>query len=297
VIVAADWVGMSEQDRIPVANALTGDTNQLMRFTDRLHQAMANFIAVGSVAQGALANHTALQTPAGPAYDPAALYFHGNSMGHILGGTYVALSPSIERAALGVGGANFSFIMFRAQPFALFLLLMEAEFPSMLDQQRLSAMTQFGFDRIDPLTYAPRLLDSTLPGSPAARRVLLQVGIGDPAVPPLSAHLQARTLGLPEVAPAPRAIWGLAPKTGAIDGSALAEFDFHVSPEPGVLAIPPAGDNPVHEGVRRLAAAREQLSRFLKPGGAARDDRDLVHRVVAREQLGDDGVARPRGTR
>ncbi len=267
VIVAADWVGMSEQDRIPVANALTGDTNQLMRFTDRLHQAMANFIAVGSVAQGALANHAALQTPAGPAYDPAALYFHGNSMGHILGGTYVALSPSIERAALGVGGANFSFIMFRAQPFALFLLLMEAEFPSMLDQQRLSAMTQFGFDRIDPLTYAPRLLENTLPGSPAARRVLLHVGMGDPAVPPLSAHLQARTLGLPEVAPAPRAIWGLAPKTGAIDGSALAEFDFHVSPEPGVLAIPPAGDNPVHEGVRRLAAAREQLSRFLKPGG------------------------------
>ena len=138
----------------------------------------------------------------------------------------------------------------------------------MLDQQRLSAMTQFGFDRIDPLTYAPRLLENTLPGSPAARRVLLHVGMGDPAVPPLSAHLQARTLGLPEVAPAPRAIWGLAPKTGAIDGSALAEFDFHVSPEPGVLAIPPAGDNPVHEGVRRLAAAREQLSRFLKPGGA-----------------------------
>lgn len=267
VVVSANWVGMSDDDRIKVTDALLGDTENLMRFTDRLHQAMANFIVVGVLAQTALGMAPELQTPAGPAYDPTRLYFHGNSLGHILGASYVALSPSIERAALGVGGSNFSFIMFRSQPFNLFLLLMGQVAPSKLDQQRLSYMTQLSFDRVDPLTYAPHLLSDTLPGSPAERRLLMHVGMGDPSVPPLSAHLYARSVGLPEVAPAPRELWGIEEKSGSIDGSAIAEFDFGIDPEPGFQAIPPVASNPVHEGVRRLPAAREQLSRFLKPGG------------------------------
>ncbi|MBK7584904.1 MAG: hypothetical protein IPI67_32530 [Myxococcales bacterium] len=267
VVLAANWVGMSDEDRIKVTDALIGDTSNIMLFTDRLHQAMANFIAVGALAQGELAKRPELMTPAGPAYDPSTLYFHGNSLGHILGSSYVALSPSIERAALGVGGADFSFMMFRAQPFALFLLLMGNVLPSKLDQLRLSFMTQLSFDRIDPIMYAPRLLSNTFAGSPAARRVLLHSGIGDPAVPPLSAELQARSLGVPQVSPAPRPIWGITPVAGLIDGSAFAEFDFKIQPQPGYEAIPPVAQNEVHEGVRRLASAREQISRFLKPGG------------------------------
>lgn len=266
VVVTGDWIGMADEDRIKVTDHLIGDTNQLMLFTDRLHQAMANFIVIGALAQSGLATAPELQTPAGPAYDPAALYFHGNSMGHILGASYVALSPSIERAALGVGGMNFSFMMFRAQPFALFLLLMGDVLPSKLDQQRVSYMTELSFDRVES-SYTPRLLSDTLPGSPASRRVLLHTGIGDPAVPPLSAELQARSLGLPLLSPAPRAVFGLPPTAGPIDGSAIVELDFGIDPEPGVEAIPPVANNPVHEGVRRLPAAREQLSRFLKPGG------------------------------
>jgi hypothetical protein len=267
VVVATNWVGMSDEDRIKVTDALLGDTNNLMRFTDRLHQAMANQIVVGAVAQGALAAAPELATPAGPAYDPKALYFHGNSLGHILGGTYVALSPTVERAALGVGGANFSFIMFRAQPFNLFLVLMGNVLPSKLDQQRVSYMTQLSFDRVDPLTFAPRLLADTFPGGPTARRVLLHIGIGDPSVPPLSAELLARSLGLPTVSPAARPIQGLSQEALPIDGSAIVEFDFGISPEPGHAAIPPVANNEVHEGVRRLPASREQLSRFLMPGG------------------------------
>lgn len=267
VVVTADWVGMSEEDRIKVADGMLADTSRMMQFTDRVHQAMANFIVVGALAQGALAAVPELQTSAGPAYDPSRLYFHGNSMGYILGASYVALSPSIERAALGVGGANFSFIMFRAQPFSFFLLLMGNILPSKLDQLKVSFMTQLSFDRIDPLTYAPRLLEHTFEGSPASRRVLLHAGMGDPSVPPLSAHLHARTLGLPELAPTPRDVYGIPAQAAPIDGSAFVEFDFGIDPEPGVLAIPPAASNPVHEGVRRLAASREQLSRFLEPEG------------------------------
>ena len=97
--------------------------------------------------------------------------------------------------------------------------------------------------------------------------MLLQNGLGDAQVNPLAAELHARALGIRRVANGPREIAGLEPATLPFDGSAIQEFDFHIDPAPGTLAIPPIDDTPVHEAVRRLAAAQEQLSRFLMPNG------------------------------
>jgi hypothetical protein len=36
---------------------------------------------------------------------------------------------------------------------------------------------------------------------------------------------------------------------------------------PGTVADLPSQDNPVHEGVRREAAGRAQVERFLRPNG------------------------------
>ena len=177
---------------------------------------------------------------------------------------------------LGVGGNLFSFIMFRAQPFGLFLNLLANSAPEPVAQLELAFMTQCSFDRIDPLTYAPRLLEDTLPGSPAKRRVLLHIGLGDNAVPPLSAELQARTLGLVQLGPVAKAIPGLEAQNGPIDGSAINELDFGIEPMPGYLAVPPSKDTGVHEEVRRLPTTREQLSRFLKPGGLVEQTCDGV---------------------
>lgn len=276
VIVAADWQGMSEPDRTPVADALVGDTSNVAGFTDRLHQGMANFMALAALAKGPLAEAPELQVTAGAAYDPAELYFVGHSLGYILGSTYVALAPDVERAAMTVGGVNLSFCLFRAQPFGLFLALLGTQLPDFLDQQKFGYLLQLSFDRIDSITYASRMLTNTLPGSPESRRVLLAVGIGDVAVTPLAAELQARSLGIPELSPAPRVVGGLPTAAAPIDGSAFLELDFHVSPEPGVEAVPPTGDNPVHEGVRREPAVREAISRFLKPGGKVEQTCDGV---------------------
>jgi hypothetical protein len=276
VVVATDWIGMSEEDRDKVADTMVADTSNTILFTDRLHQAMANQIALAALAKGALAQAPELQVPAGPAYDPNVVYYYGCSNGHILGGTYVALAPEIERAVLGVGGADYSFMMFRAQPFALFLLVMQTLSSDYLAQQKFGYMTQLMFDRIDPLEYAPHLLENTFPGSPATRRVLMQIGIGDAQVNPLAAHLHARSLGIGHAQPAPRPIFGLSDVTLPFDGSAIEEFDFHADPQPGIQAIPPLADNGVHEGVRATEAAREQLSRFLAPGGKVEQTCDGV---------------------
>ncbi|MEZ4222911.1 MAG: hypothetical protein R3B13_18355 [Polyangiaceae bacterium] len=267
VVVATNWVGMSEQDRFRVVEQLVTKMGDGMRFVDRAHQAMANAIVVGAVAQGELAQRAELQFGAGAAYDPATLYFYGNSMGHILGGTYLALSPDVERGVLGVGGANLSFIMFRARPLAAFLLFVGQVFPDAIDQQKFAALGQLGFDRLDPLSYAPNVLQDTFEGSPATRRVLMQVGIGDSEVNPLAAELHARALGLGTVKTPARAIAGVPEQSTPVDGSALVEFDFKVDPLPGLLAIPPTDSTDVHEGVRRLTASKQQLDGFLRSDG------------------------------
>lgn len=269
VVVATNWIGMSTEDRFRVVEQIVTQPGDSMVFVHRTHQAMANAIVLAALSMGNLATAPELQFPAGPAYDPTALYYYGNSMGHILGGTYLALSPHIERGVLGVGGANLSHIMFRARPLAAFILFVGQVLDDALGQQKFVALGQLGFDPVDPLSYAPRVLQNTLSGSPANREVLLQIGMGDSEVNPLSAHLHARALGIPSLQPAPRAIPGLAEVAAPHDGSAIAEYDFGIDPVPGLLAIPPTDSSEAHEGVRRLEATKKQLDAFLRPGGTA----------------------------
>ena len=266
VVVAADWWGMSNEDRVKVVDLLLNAPNDTMVFTDRVHQAMANFMVVAAAAKGPLASLPELQVTAGAAYDASTLYFYGISQGHILGGTYTALGPEVERTALSVGGANFSLMLFRAGPFVPFLFFVEQNLPDFLDQQKLGAMLQSSFDRVDPITYAPHIVQDGFPDGPAARQILLQIGIGDPAVPNIAAHLHARALGIPELSPAPRDLPAIPAEAGPLD-SALVEFDFGISPWPDRVAKPSIEDNPVHEGVRRTPTAKEQLDRFFRPGG------------------------------
>lgn len=266
VVVAADWWGMSDDDRIKVIEVLLADPGQMLVFTDRVHQAMANFMYVAAAAKGPLATLPELQVPAGPAYDPSALYFYGISQGHILGGTYTALAPEVERATLSVGGADLSLMLFRSRPFLPFLFFIEQKVDDPLDQQKLGAMLQSSFDRIDPLTYAPRIVTDPLPDGPSKKQLLLQIGIGDAAVPNVASHLHARALGIPELAPEPRALPALSAEPGPL-ASALVELDFGISPWPDRRALPADQDNPVHESVRRLDAAKEQIDRFFRPGG------------------------------
>jgi hypothetical protein len=111
------------------------------------------------------------------------------------------------------------------------------------------------------------LFDDPLPGSPNERRLLMQIGIGDAGVPNIASHLQARSLGLSLLQPAPREVPGIDTIDAPHDGSALVEFDFGTDPLPGITATPAGTDSEAHEGVRRLPAAQEQVDRFLRPGG------------------------------
>jgi hypothetical protein len=268
VVLSVDWWGMSSADAPGVLNTIATDPGQTLRFTDRVHQAMANQIAVTYAARTTLGELDALKDNGVRVYDPAQTYFYGISQGHILGGTYLALSPHVERGVLSVGGVDFSLMMFRARPFSPFLSTISQVLPDALDQQKFVALTQTGFDRIDPITYAPHVLADTYSGGPESRRVLMQYGLGDAQVPNVATELHARALGLVQQLPATRPVPGLPGREGEVDGSALVQFDFKVpEPLPGTVADLPPQNNAVHDGVRRDAESREQVNRFLMPGG------------------------------
>jgi hypothetical protein len=227
---------------------------------------MVNFIAMIYAAQGPLLERTELQIGPQPLYDPDNIYFYGNSLGGILGGTYAALSPNIERLVLGVGGAGMTFIMFRSGSCIELIGLIQTYIPDPLDTQKFSALLQTGFDRMDPITYAPNVLNHPLPNSPASRHILMHMGIGDTQVPNLSTHLHARAMGVGHLQPAPHEIPGLEKVSEPAD-SALVEFDFGIDPLPGILAIPPPDGNEVHDGVRDLDAVNRQIDLFFQPDG------------------------------
>ena len=208
ILAAIDWWGMFAPDQDSVAVPLVtdgADLAEMLSFTDRLHQGMANQIALAMAARTTLPALPELANEqSAPALTEGGERFWGISQGHILGGTYAALSPFADKIALTNGGANFSLIMYRSLAFAAFRLLINVRVAAGVARQKFAALLQMTLDRIDPLSYAGFVLDGSLESSPPDRRVLMQAGIGDAAVPAVSAQLHARAIGLPLLQPARR---------------------------------------------------------------------------------------------
>lgn len=266
VLLATDFEGMSTADLSGLVNDLLYEPSQTTAFTDRVHQAMANLMVLAAAAQGPLLDLPELQIGPGSLYDPEHVYFWAVSMGHVLGATYVTLSPLIDRAALCAGGAGFTLIMFRSVPFAPFLGLIEDVAPDPLDMQKFTALLQTTLDRIDSGTYATHTLSDTYPGGPAERRVLMEMAMGDSEVTNLATHLHARSLGIGLLQPVPLEIFGLPPQP-APAASALVAHDFGIDPATVSLAQPPESSNGVHTEVSRLEATRLQIDAFFRPDG------------------------------
>jgi hypothetical protein len=270
IAFGVDWWGFADVDRNVVAARLMGTPDEALLFIDRLHQGFANAIALEYAIMGPLSQAPELQTMGAPIYDPTTLYYYGNSNGHILGSTFVALSPHIERAALGVGGIGYSFMMFRAQPFEVLFFLLQMGIPSRVDDYLYASMSQIILDRIDPAAYTQRLLTNTLQGSPASRRVMMFYGPGDAAVPYLATEIQARSLGIPMLNPASRPVPELPAMDSPVDGSALVQIDYNIpDPLPGTQAVAAPMDTVVHEAIRREDVVHQMIDAFFQPTGRA----------------------------
>lgn len=294
VMIAIDWQGMSSDDSGVVASSVGGRVSESLLFGERVMQGMINWATMTkAIRLGLFDDLDEFQRPfdddapgvvrvgrvsnkGRPVMDSRGpISFLGISQGHVLGGVLSAHNADIERSILMVGGANFSAMMFRAVPFARFLAILDISLPDPLDQRKLHAHMQSHFDRFDPITFAPYVVGAPLPdtathASPPngfeRRHVLELMGIGDSQVPNLGSALHAKDMGIPLLQPSP-----VAPLIGARtrdfparDG--LVAYDLGISPDFYAVAEPAPDENPVHEGLRRVPEAMDQMATFINEG-------------------------------
>ena len=260
VVIAVDWWGMSDADRVTLIEAISGPIHEATRFIERTHQGMANALSLGYAATQTFPTLDAFMAEGKAVFDPSDLYFLGISQGHILGGVFAALSPLAKRVALNAGGASLGFIMTRSRSFGLFEFVIDQALASPKDTQQMLSLLAGALDPIDPVAWAHIARDRE------DLTLLLQTGIGDAEVPAQAAHIHARGLGIPLMVPSPRDLPGFESFQGPHPGSGLVEYDFGLSPDP-TLAWTIPGENEVHEGLRRLTAVKAQLSAFFWPDG------------------------------
>lgn len=269
-IFATDWWGMSEDDLARVVLALTRNFGTFAATTERLHQGVLNVLALVRAVRETCAALPELSVPlegggSAAAYDPAATYYYGNSLGAILGAVVAGVAPDLERVVLGVGGAGWPMLVKRSDAWRGFNAFLEDTYVDPVERALLVAMSGLLWAPVDGITYAPHLLADPLPGA-IERRVLLQIGVGDVAVSNVAAHVLARSAGLPVTTPSVAEPYGLATTAGPAP-AALTIYALE-----GVDALPPGSrdpgpDTPTHDGVRSLPSARVQIDAFLRADG------------------------------
>ena len=263
---ATDWIGMADEDVRHVVR-MVPDLSGFPILTDRLQQAMLNFIFLGRLfvaADGFVADE-AFQWEGQPLIDTSELYYYGISQGGIQGGTYLAVSPDTTRGVFGVGAMNYSFLLRRSIDFTPFQVVLNLNYLGELDRALLYPLLQQIWDRGEPQGYASRLVDDPLPGTPA-KKILMQPGINDSQVSHVAAEIQARSMGLPTTAPSARPVFGIPEIEAPFDGSAFIPYDVG-GIAPPITNEAPTVENGVHEAVRRLPEAQAQIDAFLRPDG------------------------------
>jgi hypothetical protein len=273
VQVGTDWIGLSETDWTSAANAAT-DLDRFPVITDRLQQAQLNFLTLAHLARTRLKDHPAMVLDGRPLIDGQNVFYYGISQGGIEGGTFLALSPDIERGVLSVGAGIYSLMLPRSTNFKAFKIILDSTYESSRDQQLLMSLLQSYWDFSDPISFMPYLVKAPLPGPDgrtlAPRRVVMQEGIGDAQVSNIATRIVVRTAGIPYVGKAVEPAFGIAEVAGPAD-SGYSQWDVSTMPLPPASNTPPDSGNDVHEAVRRLDKAIEQIDLLLRADGRVVD--------------------------
>jgi hypothetical protein len=268
---ATKWAGMSDDD-IGNAAATLAQMGNFPTMADRLQQGVLNQIFLGRLMtrKGGLADDAHFHRADGsPIVDRTHLDYDGNSQGGIMGLMLSAVSPDIERTVLGVTGMNYSLLLPRSVDFDTYEAIMKPAYPNEMDRTLIFAFTQMLWDRGEGSGYVQHLTANPYPGT-KAKTALLDVAFGDHQVTPLSAMVEARTIGAKVHEPVTadgrgdlaKAAWGLDPITFPSKGSAIIVWDSGMEPMPTANLAPRKGDDS-HEDPRADPDVRKQKASFL----------------------------------
>ncbi len=272
VLVSTNWAGMSEDDLVTVATALSNVTT-FANVSERVMQGIINMVVLTRTMQGVCTEQPELQVDGHLAYDPDERYYLGISQGSIYGATYMALTPDVERGVLNVGGIIYPVMIGRSMDFTDYDLIYTAWYEDRIDREFYMNLIQQLWDMCEGGNFVPHLLADPLPGTPE-KKILYQIGLNDSQVPNIASDMAARTMGLPVIPSEIHEVWGVEEAPASpFDGSAIQYWDL------GAPAVPegnqcPLEDNDAHEGVRRTASAKAQMDDFWHPDGQVVDHCD-----------------------
>jgi len=274
VAVGTNWIGLSEDDAIPAATVVAPDLSKFPILSDRLQQAQVNFLILAHYAKTRLKDLPELQYMGKPIIDGKEVYYFGLSQGGIEGGTFLALSPDVDRGALNVPGGVYSLMLPRSVDFTMLKGLLDGNYPIQRDQQLMMSALQSYWDFSDPITFAPHHLSDTLPGLDgkplSPRRLVMQESIGDAQVSNVATRVVVRTVGLQLVGAPIEQVYGVTAAAGPLDAG-YTQWSVAPSPLPTQFNQPLPDDNQAHQNARAIPQLVEQLKRLFHPDGRVED--------------------------
>ena len=262
IVVASDWIGLSARQLADAARA-ANDLNRVNPLTDKLGQAVVNFVALQELARGQFASDPLFARDGTPMIDTEQVFYLGASLGGIMGGTYMAYDPHIERGVLGVPGGAWSILIERSFAWSPLQGAAMNAYTDPYDYQLLVALLAMRFDRFDPITTASNVIADPLPGTPAKQLMLYQA-VNDSLVNNLSTETLARSLELDLAGPSVSEPFGLSTNDQPLT-SGLLILDDKVS-APSDSNVPPASDNGTHSGINSRPALLRSIQQFYFDG-------------------------------
>ncbi len=261
IVVGTIMRGMSERD-VPNVLLTLNDFNRADQIFDVLIQGIMNHIALVQAIRGPMGQTLFVNNAGDSIADIDNISYYGLSQGHIFGATVVAYDPHIKRAALGVGGANYSMMLERSLDWPTYRTVVIGAYEDPLSVAIILNLMQTFWDTTEPINVVSGLPGSPIPGTPD-KQFLLHMAVGDVEVPNISTEYQARTMGIPVLSPAVYKPYGIEEMPGPLS-SALVIFDNGDGPIP--LGNEPPLDNDAHGLTRKTKAGKDQIQHFFETG-------------------------------
>jgi hypothetical protein len=261
--VAGDFIGLTSRNVATAAIAIN-DINKGRGITEKLMQAVVNFMALERVAVNAMRTDSRFQINGEEVIDPTRVYYFGASLGGIMGGVYMSYEPAIVRGGLGVPGCNWTLLFERSFAWPALQVALQGAYPGFIKNEEVIALMGFAFDRVDPVTTAGNLVHDPLPGTPA-KQIFMYETLGDSLVTNLSSEMLARAMDIPVTGPSLRVPFGLTESSAPVT-SGFMILDEHPDPLPGAFNVAPTDDNGTHSGVNERQAILSMMFKFFTDG-------------------------------
>jgi hypothetical protein len=264
VIVAGDFIGFTSR-QFALAALAVNDMNRGPQITEKLTQSLIDFITLEVLTRNKLGAQPQFQYNGQSVIDPSRTYYVGGSLGGIMGNTFMAYDPNIQRGVLAVPGGDWSMLIERS--FAWHALIGAAQ-GSYEDPEVYSlnlALLGMAFEPIDPISTAAHVIKDPLPGVAAPKNIDIWYALGDCMVSNLTTEIIAREMGIDLLTPSVKDVWHMPGKTGPLVNG-ITNYDEHKMPLPPETNVPPAVENGTHSGVNRHPSNLRQVYEFLLQG-------------------------------